>query len=68
MCQGCGLALVKRMQLRSMWAGWWGLRSFFTNLTVIASNLVTVVRLWQLGPPQERKESVVSLLDRPLQA
>ncbi len=66
MCRGCGSTLAHRMQTRSLWTGWWGLRSFMSNLTVLFGNRFAIRQLERLSPPGPRAKSVVSILRQPM--
>ena len=56
-CRGCGLALAREMQNRTLIVGWWGLISFFANFVAMVGNAFAIVKFGRLddpSPPLER--------------
>ncbi len=66
LCRLCGLAFSRRMQLRTMWAGWWGLPGALRAPFVLVKNARARHQLRRLKPPAPPDSLVVSLLATPL--
>lgn len=50
-CRSCGEAAVRRMNLKSLWQGWWGLASLVINPVTMLVNLATLSRIRKLPAP-----------------
>ncbi|MFC8721523.1 hypothetical protein [Kitasatospora sp. NPDC057198] len=50
-CRSCGEAAVRRMNLNSLWQGWWGLASLVINPVTMLVNLATLSRIRKLPAP-----------------
>ena len=64
-CRDCALSAGRAMQSRTLWTGWWGVISFFTNLYYVAANTSALSRVGGLRRP-ERDPAVVAPLPGPL--
>jgi hypothetical protein len=65
LCRDCGLGIGRSYQNRTLWSGWWGLRSFGRNTKIVwenAQNLRVVAELEPVG----RDPSVETLVRRPM--
>lgn len=51
LCRDCGWALGRQVQNRTLLAGWWGMLSFFRNLSYVASNAGELRRLRSMETP-----------------
>lgn len=66
MCRHCGQALLRDATSRTLWTGWWGVISVFTNFGVVFSNLNQLRVLKDMDPPDRREDDVVAPAPRPL--
>lgn len=65
-CQTCGMSLFREMQNSTLLRGWWGVISFFANLSSIFWNLNARRHLKRLGPPTSRASDVEAPLPGPI--
>ncbi len=65
LCRDCGTAEFRLLQNRTLYTGWWGLISFFVNLSYVLSNIGAAMQLRRLGVPN-REERIDVPLDQPL--
>lgn len=66
LCRSCGQSLGRAKQNRTLWAGWWGVLSFFRNLLVVVRNAWHLQRLWRLPVPSTPSDAVMVPLASPL--
>jgi len=57
-CRGCGLALSREMQNRTLIQGWWGLISFFANFVAMIGNAFAIRKFDKLDDPQPPADKV----------
>jgi hypothetical protein len=51
LCRDCGTAVGRKVQNRTLLGGWWGMLSFFRNLSYVASNAGELRRLRSMEEP-----------------
>ena len=51
LCRQCALAFGRAQQNKTLWSGWWGIISFFTNFGVIFRNAGSLRRAGRLHSP-----------------
>lgn len=49
-CRDCGLALGRSIGNLTLWTGWWGIISFFTNIGFVFGNAGALLKHGRLGP------------------
>lgn len=52
LCRDCGQSLGRQAANRTLWTGWWGVISFFSNFAYIFTNARGLLRLNRLPRPQ----------------
>lgn len=65
-CRDCGRHIGREMQNATLWLGWWGVISLFTNIGAVASNAHELRRLHRLAPPRPAEDRVQRPLARPM--
>lgn len=65
-CRDCGRHIGREMQNATLWLGWWGVISLFTNIGAVASNAHELRRLHRLDPPHPAEDRVQRPLARPM--
>lgn len=66
LCQGCGVALGRSAQNRTMWLGWWGVFSFLRNIGYVFGNAQSLRRAAGLAAPRRRNDPIFTPLLAPL--
>jgi len=66
LCRSCGLATFRHMTNRTLYTGWWGVISFFTNWLTIARNIGAAARLRRLPEPSGRDANVLTPATHPI--
>jgi len=51
LCRDCGWSLGRQVQNRTLLAGWWGMLSFFRNISYVASNAGELRRVRSMEDP-----------------
>ena len=64
-CRDCGTAMYRTVQNRTLWTGWWGVISFFSNIVFILSNLGAYLSIRRLASPSPTPKSHITPLQRP---
>ncbi|MGY6502467.1 MAG: J domain-containing protein [Acidimicrobiales bacterium] len=66
LCRGCGLAIGRSSQNRTLWTGWFGIFAFFRNLRIVFTNSVGLYRVGRLSRPRRRPDLVFAPFERAL--